>query len=147
MSKKYDVITIFWFMANLELSQSRILDAWSIILICFNENLLSNKNWKQNWKIFNTNLPLLLWATVLLVKKLSLRGTKIATSGKLWHYRLYFLELHIYVCLRIKFQFYLIIPTSFRQLEVEVTILDSLTVNETPQKTIQVRVDKIVLSF
>ena len=140
-------LLFFWFMANLELSQSRILDAWSIILICFNENLLSNKNWKQNWKIFNTNLPLLLWATVLLVKKLSLRGTKIVTSAKLWRFRLYFLELHIYVCLRIKFQFYLIIPTSFRQLEVEVTILDSLTVNETPQKTIQVRVDKIVLSF
>ena len=140
-------LLFFWFMANLELSQSRILDAWSIIMIRFNENLLSNKNWKQNWKILNTNLPLLLWVPVLLVKKLSLRGTKIVTSAKLWCYRLYFLELHMHVCLRIKFQLYLIIPTSFRQLEVGVIILDSLTVNETPQKTIQARLDKVVLSF
>ena len=140
-------LLFFWFMANLELSQSRILDAWLIILICFNEILLSNKNWKQNWKIFNTNLPLLLRVPVLLVKKLSLRGTKIVTSAKLWCYRLYFLELHMHVCLRIKFQIYLLIPTSFRKLEAEVIILDSLTVNETPQKTIQVKVDKIVLSF
>ena len=81
------------------------------------------------------------------MKKLTLRGTKIVTSAKLWRYRLYFLELHMHVYLRIKFQIYLLIPTSFRKLEAEVIILDSLTVNETPQKTIQVKVDKIVLSF
>ena len=53
----------------------------------------------------------------------------------------------MYVCLRIKFQISVIIPTSFRQLEEAVIILNSLTVKETPQKTIQVRVNKIVLSF
>ena len=80
-------------------------------------------------------------------EKIEFTRKKVVTLAKLWRYRLYFLELHMHVCLRIKFQISLIIPTSFRQLEVEVIILDSLTVNETPQKTIQVRVDKIVLSF
>ena len=32
--------------------------------VFINNNLLSYKNWKENWKISNTGLTLLLWAMV-----------------------------------------------------------------------------------
>ena len=40
-------LLIFRFIANLEISQSCIPDAWSMILIFFNNNLLPNKRYKK----------------------------------------------------------------------------------------------------
>ena len=59
----------FNFMANLEQSGSRILDAVCKSYVFINSNILSYKNWKQNSKISNTFFTLLLWLKVLFLPK------------------------------------------------------------------------------
>ena len=48
--------------------------------IFFNSNLLSYRNWKQNWKISNTALTMLLWVKVLLLPE---NAKIMQTSAKL----------------------------------------------------------------
>ena len=60
----------FWFTANLEQSKSWILEAWSVRHTFINCNLLSYKNWNQNYKISNTAFILLLWVKVLFFKQM-----------------------------------------------------------------------------
>ena len=68
MSLNCDIIVFFRFMANLQSSRSRILDAWSIKSF-INSNLLSYKTWKQNLQISNTAFILLLRVKVLFLPK------------------------------------------------------------------------------
>ena len=77
-------------------------DSGSIVCktyIFINSNLLSYKIWKQNYKIFNTALTLLLWVNYyFLAKNAAFCAKKKLASAKLrrpWHYRVYFLKLHI----------------------------------------------------
>ena len=46
-------------------------------------NLLSYKNWKQNYKFFNTTLTLLLWVNVLFLPKNADILQKMLTSANL----------------------------------------------------------------
>ena len=92
--------------------------------IFINSNLLSYKNWKKNYKIFNTAPILVLWVKVLLFTK---RCCFFAIKKKCWHQqnleslatkRYLFLKLNMCVYLRnlrTKFQVPSIILTSFRQ--------------------------------
>ena len=73
--------------------------------IFISNNFLSYKNWKQNWKIPNTALTLLLWVKVLLT---------LAKLSGTWYYKVYFLKLHMRVYLGIKFQVSRVTLTSFR---------------------------------
>ena len=66
MSKSCDVITIFPIYSQSEAIWK--LDSGRIVCktyIFINSNLLSYKNWKQDWKISNTAPTLLLWVKVL----------------------------------------------------------------------------------
>ena len=66
MSENYDVIAIFsiyrQFGAIRKPDSGRIACKTYIFI---NSNLPSYKNWKQNYKIYNTTLTLLLWVKVL----------------------------------------------------------------------------------
>ena len=59
------MLSLFWFMANLEQSGNRIPDAQSAKHIFINSNLLSYKNLKTELKISNTALTIILWVKVL----------------------------------------------------------------------------------
>ena len=73
--------------------------------IFINSNLLSYENWKQNWKVFNRALTLLLWVKVLFWPRNADFFQKMLTSTKgPWYYKVYFLKLHMSVYLRVKFQ-------------------------------------------
>ena len=66
MLESWDVIEIFSIYGQF----GAISKPDSGCIICktyifINSNLLSNKNWKQNWKISNTALTPLLWVNVL----------------------------------------------------------------------------------
>ena len=66
MSENYDVIVIF--LIYDQFGAIRKPDSGRIVYktyIFINSNLLSYKNWKQNWKISNTALTILLWVKVL----------------------------------------------------------------------------------
>ena len=66
MSGSCDVIVIFPIYSQfgaIWMSDSRCIVCKTYIFI--NSNLLSYKNWKQNWKSSNTALTLLLWVKVL----------------------------------------------------------------------------------
>ena len=70
MSEDYDVIVIFPIYG--QFGVIRKPDSGRIvckIYVFINSNLLSYNNWKQNWKIFNTALTLLLWVKVLFLPK------------------------------------------------------------------------------
>ena len=51
--------------------------------IFINSSLLFDKNWKQNWKISNTSLTLLLWVTALFFPKNADFLLKMLTSAEL----------------------------------------------------------------
>ena len=59
------MLSLFWFMANLEQSGHRIPDAQSVKHIFINSNLLSYKNLKTELKISNTALTTILWVKLL----------------------------------------------------------------------------------
>ena len=83
-----------------------------------NKNLLSYKNWKQNYKTSNTALTLLLWVKVFFGKKSFFFCKKMLTSAKMrWpsYQKVYFLELHMSAYLRAKFEVSSIIIKGFRQ--------------------------------
>ena len=87
--------------------------------IFINSNFLSRRTWKQNCKISNTALILLLWVKVLFLPKNTdfLHKKKACTSrikGVLVLKGI-FLKLHMCVYLRTKFQVFGIILTRFRQ--------------------------------
>ena len=115
MSANWGVIIIFpiygqfWAIQNPE--SGRIV-CKSYIFI--NSNLLPYKRWKQNWKISNKALTLLLWVKVLFLQKMLIFYKKILTSAKLrgsWYQKVYFLKLHMDLYLR--FQVSSIIVTTF----------------------------------
>ena len=87
--------------------------------IFINSNLSSYKNWKQNWKMFYTALILLIWLKLpSLPKNADFFAKKMLTSAKLrrpWYRKVHFLELHMCVNVRTKFQVFSLIPSSFRQ--------------------------------
>ena len=65
MLENSDVIVIFPIYG--QYGAIRKPDARRIVCktyVFINNNLLSYKNWKENWKISNTGLTLLLWAMV-----------------------------------------------------------------------------------
>ena len=65
MLENSDVIVIFPIYG--QYGAIRKPDARRIVCktyVFINNNLLSYKNWKENWKISNTGLTLLLWAKV-----------------------------------------------------------------------------------
>ena len=116
MTANCDVIVIFPINGQFETirkSSSGRMVCKTYFLI--NSNLLSYKNWKQNKKISNTSLILLLWVKVLLLTKKSADISKIRRVLVLksifskTRYRC------ILTYLRTKFQVFSIIPTSFRQ--------------------------------
>ena len=72
-------LLFFQFMSNLEQS-GRIISKTYIFI---NSNLLSSKNWKQNWKISNTILILLLWVKVLFCRKMLTFCKKNADISKI----------------------------------------------------------------
>ena len=117
MSANWGVIIIFpiygqfWAIQNPD--SGRIV-CKSYIFI--NSNLLPYKRWKQNWKISNKALTLLLWVKVLFLQKMLIFYKKILTSAKLrgsWYQKVYFLKLHMDLYLRTKFQVSSIIVTTF----------------------------------
>ena len=57
-SEKWQWLSFFIFMANLQPSGSWIRDAWFIKLVFIKINFSSYKTWKQNSKISNTALVL-----------------------------------------------------------------------------------------
>ena len=70
VSSNCDVIVIFLIFG--QFGAIRKLDSGGIVCktyIFINSNLLSHKNWKQNYKISNTALTLLLWVKVLFLPK------------------------------------------------------------------------------
>ena len=90
--------------------------------IFINSNLLSYKNWKQNWKISNTALTVLLWVKVLFLSKKNavflFFWKKMLTSAKLrmpWNLKVYFLKQQINMYFRNKFQVSSVILLNFRQ--------------------------------
>ena len=67
MSENCNIIAIFPIYG--QLGAIRKPDSGRIVCktyIFINSNLLSYKNWKQNEKLFNTALTLLLWVKVIL---------------------------------------------------------------------------------
>ena len=80
--------------------------------IFFNSNLLSYKSSKQNKKIFNTTLILLLWLNVLYLQKKCCHKQNTESFGLKMYI---FWKLHMFVFLHIKFKASSIIVTSFRQ--------------------------------
>ena len=70
MSANWDIIVIFLIYGQF----GAIWKSDSGCIICkfyifINSNLLSYKNWKQNWKISNTALTLFLWVKVPFLQK------------------------------------------------------------------------------
>ena len=87
--------------------------------IFINSKLLSYENWKQNLKISNTAVTLLLWVKALFfTKKNADFLQKILTSAKKrrsCYQKAYFLKLNMFVYLRNKFQVSSVNLRSFRQ--------------------------------
>ena len=85
----YDVIVFFliygWFEAIRKLdSRHMVCDSYIFI----NNNLLPYKNWKQNLKISNTALPLLIWVKILsFSEKCLFFAKKVQISAKLRGFR------------------------------------------------------------
>ena len=120
MSANCDVIVIFPIFG--QFGAIRKPDSGCIVckvFILINSNLLSYKNWKQNYKISNTAPTLYLWVKVVFLpkKNTDFFHKKMLTSAKWrgpWYWKVYFLKLHyVYVCTT--FQVSSIILTSFRQ--------------------------------
>ena len=64
-------LSFFRFVTNLKLPGSRIPDAWSVKLtFSLTVNALSYKTWKQDLKICNAAVILLLWVKVLFLQKI-----------------------------------------------------------------------------
>ena len=81
MLGNYDVIVIFRICGQFGAVQRpdsghRVCKSY----VFSNSNLLSYKNWKQNWKTSNTALTLLLWVKVLFLDK-----NANSLKKKCWH--------------------------------------------------------------
>ena len=89
MSANWDIIVIFLIYGQF----GAIWKSDSGCIVCkfyifINSNLLSYKNWKQNWKISNTALTLFLWVKVPFLQKMLSFYKSILPSAKLrglWH--------------------------------------------------------------
>ena len=129
MSANCDVIVFCRFMANFQPSGSQIPDSGCMIYKTYsfiNNNLLSYKNWKQNYKISNTALILLHWVKVLfLPKNADFLQKKKKNAGKI---KGVLVLKGMYVLT--KFQVSSIILTSFWQ---GVTLLPPSTAKRTPK--------------
>ena len=127
ISTNRDVIIFFriygQFAAIPKLDSGRVV--YKTMKFFINNNLLSYKNWKQNWKISNTTITLLFWVKVPFLVPL-LKGV-------------YFLKLHMCVYLRTKFQVSSVILTSLRQ---GVILPPSHTAKRTPKKSTFIRVKR-----
>ena len=62
-------MSFFGFLANLEQSEGWIPDTESAEIMFSVTVTLSYKNWKQNYKVFNTALTLLLWVNANFLQK------------------------------------------------------------------------------
>ena len=119
MLENCDVIVIFLIYGQFGTTwkpDSRRIGCKTNIFI--NSSLLSYKNWKQIWKIFNRALTLLLSNDTIFPKKSWFFAKKMLTPVNLrepWYSEVYFLRQHMCVYLRTKFQAPSIILTSFRR--------------------------------
>ena len=118
------------------------LDSGCIVCKTYNfTNLLSYKNWKQNYKFFNTALTLLLWVNVLFLPKKCWYIAKNADISKLKRAlikKLYFLKLRMCVYLRTKILSCSITATNF----TPSTPLPH-TSKRTPKKPTQIRIKRV----
>ena len=90
MSKNCDVIVFFLIYNQFGAIQKP--DSGPAVCktyIFINNNFLSSKNWKQNWKESNTALTILLWVKVLFLLIKLIFGKKMVKSAKLsrsWYF-------------------------------------------------------------
>ena len=86
--------------------------------IFINSNLLSYKNWKQNYRISNAALILILWVNVLFFTKNADFLQRNLTSSKFRgsaYEKVYVLKPHMCLYLSTKFKVWSLILKSFRQ--------------------------------
>ena len=84
MSENCEAIVTFWIFGQFRaVRRPDSIDRVCKSYVFSNSNLLSYKNWKQNYKIFNAALTLLLWVQVLFWAKNAIFLQKNAEISKI----------------------------------------------------------------